>query len=78
MPQFSFSSIQFSMDQFDITLCDIGLYEKEYLVQRPALDFGDSAGVRWARRARLAPDIYVAAGPMIPWLTTKGKAKDAA
>jgi hypothetical protein len=37
-----FSSIQFSMDQFGITLCDIGLYEKEDLVQRPGLDFGDS------------------------------------
>jgi hypothetical protein len=30
----------FSMDQFGITLCDIGLYEKEHLVQRFALHFG--------------------------------------
>src|SRR5579871_2963139 len=31
-----------------------------------------------SQTCRSAPGIYVAAAPMIPWLTVKGKAKDAA
>jgi hypothetical protein len=36
-----FLQFGFSMDQLGITLCDIRLYEKEYVVQRSGLDFGD-------------------------------------
>jgi hypothetical protein len=34
-------TLDFSKDLFGITLCDIGKYEKEHLVQRFRLHFGD-------------------------------------
>lgn len=49
------------MDQFDITVCDIELYEKEYLVLPWGVHFGDSSGIR-AKRAGSFPGFCAAAG----------------
>ena len=64
------------MDQFDITLCDIWLYEKKYLVQRLRLHFGDFATSGQDAQAWF-PRFYAAAGAMIPWLIAEGNPKDA-